>query len=326
MHPVPPSDAPGSLGLLIPPTLPSPDPAAIGRTKGTTEMPTAGTTEWVAELSRQAESLGAGAVWATDHLFWGGPTLECMTALAVAATATRRAAIGTCVLQLPLRAAAAVAKQASTLQLLSGGRFVLGVGAGSHAREYALAGADFATRGRALDEGIAAVRRAWATEAPGYGHQPSLPAPVWVGGSSMAALRRAATAGEGWIPLFVDPASMAAALDQLRAATVAAGREPGAVTPGVVVVVSVGADTDRAADRGAAWLASLYGIPSKAFARHLVAGPPARCADAVSGYVDAGVAHAAVMVAGDDPVDQFAALSASVLARHAPAVLAGVSA
>jgi alkanesulfonate monooxygenase SsuD/methylene tetrahydromethanopterin reductase-like flavin-dependent oxidoreductase (luciferase family) len=278
----------------------------------------------VTETSRQAEMLGAGALWATDHLFWGVPTLECLTVLTLAAAATQHATVGSCVLQLPLRAPAAVAKQASTLQLLSDGRFVLGVGAGSHEREYALAGAGFEDRGRRLDDGIAAVRRAWSTTEPGYRHEPALAAPIWVGGSSPAALGRAARAGDGWIPLFVGPSSMSDAVSQLREATAAAGRDPGAVTVGVVVMVSVGANADRAADRGTAWLASLYGIPAKAFARHLVAGTPAHCADALWAYLDAGAIHVAVMVAGDDPVDQFAGLASSFLERHAPAVLAGV--
>lgn len=313
---------PGTLGFILPATTPPP----TGRTCGATDGATVGTTEWVATLCREAEALGSGAIWATDHLFWGVPTLECLTTLTVAASATVCATVGSCVLQLPLRSPAAVAKQSATLQLLSGGRFVLGVGAGSHEREYALAGASFAERGRALDDGIAAVRRAWAADEPGYRLLPARPAPVWIGGSSDIALRRAATAADGWIPLFISPGAMAGALERLRAATASAGRDPGAVTPGVVLMASVGEHADRAAERGTAWLASLYGIPAKAFARHLVAGPPGHCADVVSAYLDAGVAHVAVMIAGERPVEQFAALSAAVLDRHAPAALAGVGA
>lgn len=290
-------------------------------------MPTVGTTKWVADFSHRAEAVGAGTLWATDHLFWGRPTLECLTTLAVAAVATDAVGLGSCVMQLPLRSPAAVAKQAATLQLLSGGRFVLGVGVGSHEREYALAGTSFGARGRLMDEGIAAVRRAWSTAEPGYRHDPAMPAPIWIGGSSRAALRRAATAGDGWIPLFVDPPTMAEGVGRLRAEARTAGRDPEALTAAVVVVVSVGSDADRAAERGSAWLASLYGIPAKAFGRHLVAGPAGRCADMLCRYLEAGVAHVAVMVAGDDALEQFSALSATVLDRRSPAaVLAGVGA
>lgn len=314
------------LGFILPPLLPDHCLVKNGSTDSSTSQSTVGATEWISGTSLRAEDDGASAVWATDHLFWSAPTLECIATVTLAAGATRRAAVGTCVLQLPLRAAAAVAKQSSTLQLLSGGRFVLGVGVGSHEREHDLAGAPFADRGRRLDAGIAAVRRAWSASTPGYRLAPALPAPIWIGGSSRTALRRAAAVGDGWIPLFVEASSMADAVGELQAATAAGGREPGAVMPAVVLPVSVGSDAGRAADRGTAWLAALYGIPPKAFARHLVAGPAERCADAVSRYLGAGVAHVAVLVAGDDASDQFATLSGCVLDRHAPAALAGVGA
>ncbi|MHB1711892.1 MAG: LLM class flavin-dependent oxidoreductase, partial [Acidimicrobiales bacterium] len=115
----------------------------------------------LSDLCRRAEELGASALWACDHLFWNGPVLECITALTVAATATSQAMLGSCVIQLPLRQAAAVAKQTASLQQLSRGRFVLGVGVGSHIGEYRQSGIDYHTRGRQLDGGIAEVRRSW---------------------------------------------------------------------------------------------------------------------------------------------------------------------
>src|SRR6202035_5368334 len=102
----------GALGLLLP-TFP----------QDRNTLPSA---DELASTCRSAEAAGAGALWACDHLFWHGPALETLSALGVAAAATRRAAIGSCVLQLPLRNAAVVAKQAAALQHLSGGRMVLG--------------------------------------------------------------------------------------------------------------------------------------------------------------------------------------------------------
>jgi alkanesulfonate monooxygenase SsuD/methylene tetrahydromethanopterin reductase-like flavin-dependent oxidoreductase (luciferase family) len=161
----------------------------------------------LAELCRRAEATGADSLWAVDHLFWPHPINECLTTLAIAASATRRPMLGSCVLQLPLRQPAAVAKQATALQNLSGGRFVLGVGVGSHETEYARAGFDFHRRGQLMDEGIAAMGRAWASvdEPPApYRQEPSSPrVPLWIGGSSPAARRRAAAVGDGWVPLFL---------------------------------------------------------------------------------------------------------------------------
>jgi alkanesulfonate monooxygenase SsuD/methylene tetrahydromethanopterin reductase-like flavin-dependent oxidoreductase (luciferase family) len=299
--------SPGPLGMILPPM----PPVEGSRTYGTTNSPTFGSTAWVTEVAAGAEAAGAGSVWATDHLFWGRPAPECLTALAVAAAATRHAAVGTCVLQLPLRAPAAVAKQAASLQALSGGRFVLGVGTGSHEGEYELAGVPFHTRGQALDAGVAMLRAAWRTaEGPGrYRLEPAAAVPVWVGGASPAAIRRAATVGDGWVPLFLAPEQFAASLARLRDLAADAGRDPGAVVPAVVMVVSVGEDARRARSEGTAWLSSLYGIPPKAFERHLVAGPSGHCATVAGAYAEAGAAHVIAFVAGDDALGQFSALA-----------------
>ena len=121
-----------------------------------------GTAKELADLCRLAEATGADSLWAVDHLFWPHPISEPLTTLAVAATATSRATLGTCVLQLPLRQPAAVAKQATALQRLCDGRFVLGLGVGSHPDEYHRAGADFRRRGRSMDVAVASLREAWS--------------------------------------------------------------------------------------------------------------------------------------------------------------------
>ncbi len=274
-----------------------------------------GTTEVLQRTCQQAEALGASALWAVDHLFWGTPMLECLTTLTVAATATTSAALGTCVLQLPLRRPAAVAKQAAALQLLSGGRFVLGVGVGRHRGEYEMAGVDFSRRGRLLDDGLAELRRAWDSAgdpAVAYRQEPAAPpVPVWVGGSSDAARRRAATSADGWVPLFLDPTELASSLEQLRAEVAVAGRPPSAVTPAVVVMVAVGRGR-KVHERGTHWLSSLYGIPPKAFDRHLVAGPADHCATRLDEYVAAGAEHVVVMIADDQPIDHFAELAGAL--------------
>jgi alkanesulfonate monooxygenase SsuD/methylene tetrahydromethanopterin reductase-like flavin-dependent oxidoreductase (luciferase family) len=278
------------------------------------------------ELCRRAEAGGAGALWACDHLYWHGPALEALGALGIAAAATRRAAIGTCVLQLPLRHPPTVAKEAASLAHLSGGRLVLGVGVGTHPGEYEAAGVAFGGRGRRLDEGIDTLRRAW-TGSPGerYAQLPAVdPVPVWVGGSSEAALRRAARRGDGWIPLFVPPHDYAAALGRLDKEADRAGRDPATVAHATVAFVSVGGAD--AAPRGLAWMASLYGIAARSFERHLVAGDPRTCARALARLAEAGADHVAVFVTSDDPLVQFedlagefAGLTASPLARSTAA-------
>ena len=288
-----------SLGLILPATtqgeLASDGSNTLGNTNSAAEL---------VELCRRAEDTGADSLWAVDHLYWPHPIGEALTTLAVAAVATTRPTLGTCVLQLPLRQAAAVAKQATALQLLSGGRLVLGLGVGSHEEEYERARVDFHRRGRLLDEGVARLRNAWDTHASEYAQEPEgPPVPLWFGGASDAARRRAAAVGDGWIPLFIAPDHYAPAVTALRREAVEAGRDPDAVEPGVVVFACVG--DDEAPARGAAWLSRLYRLPPKAFGRHLVAGSPDACAAALRRYAEAGARHIVVMVAGSPAVEHF---------------------
>jgi alkanesulfonate monooxygenase SsuD/methylene tetrahydromethanopterin reductase-like flavin-dependent oxidoreductase (luciferase family) len=293
-----------SLGLIIPTSTQGELPLSEGATSGATDS-----AESVSELCRRAEGAGADALWATDHLFWPHPIAEPLTTLAVAASATTRVRLGTCVLQLPLRQPAAVAKQATALQVLSGGRFVLGLGVGSHEAEYARAGVDFHRRGRLMDRGVALLREAWEPRADYVQAPAGPPVPLWFGGASTAARRRAAAVGDGWIPLFVTPSEYEGSLGALRRETEDAGRDPEVVEPGVVVFACVG-DDDETPARGAAWLSRLYRLPAKSFRRHLVAGPPEACAAALSRFADAGARHIAVMVAGSSALEQFARLRA----------------
>ena len=139
-----------------------------------------------------------------------GPTrsAESLTTLAVAATATQRATIGTCVLQLPLRRRPRWPSRRPPCRSSPGGRFVLGLGVGIHEGEYERAGVDFHRRGPLMDRGIAALRAAWAHH-PG-GDNPLRPGarlhPRCRCGSAAPAThrrRRAAAVGDGWIPLFL---------------------------------------------------------------------------------------------------------------------------
>jgi alkanesulfonate monooxygenase SsuD/methylene tetrahydromethanopterin reductase-like flavin-dependent oxidoreductase (luciferase family) len=267
-------------------------------------------------------------LWALDHLFWPHPIDEAMTTLTVAAIATRRPMLGTCVLQLPLRQPPAVAKQATAIQLLSGGRFVLGLGVGSHEGEYVRAGVDYHRRGELMDAGIASLRQAWASAddpQAAYRQEPAAPRiPIWIGGSSEAARHRAATVADGWVPLFLTADEYGPALQELRREIEAAGRPADDVEAAVVVFARVG-DRDEATESGCRWLSELYGIPAKAFERHLVAGPSEVCATGLGRFVEAGARHVVVKVAAPDAVQHFGFLRSAFLAR-AESILSGVPA
>jgi alkanesulfonate monooxygenase SsuD/methylene tetrahydromethanopterin reductase-like flavin-dependent oxidoreductase (luciferase family) len=149
---------------------------------------------------------------------------------------------------------------------------------------------------------------------------PSPPVPLWFGGSSEAARRRAAAVGDGWIPLFLTPDDYRASLISLRRETEEAGRDPESVTAAVVVFACVG--DDDAPARGAEWLSNMYRLPPKAFLRHLAAGSPDACADRLRLYAEAGARHIVVMVAGSPAVEHFRPLRAAFASEELP-VLAG---
>jgi alkanesulfonate monooxygenase SsuD/methylene tetrahydromethanopterin reductase-like flavin-dependent oxidoreductase (luciferase family) len=297
--------------MILPPTTQGELVISGGSTLSTTDSAAE-----LSELCRRVEAAGADSLWAVDHLFWPHPVGEPLTTLAVASVATTRPVLGTCVLQLPLRRPAAIAKQATALQVLSAGRFVLGVGVGIHEGEYERAGTDYHRRGRIMDERVAELRASWEDlEGSDYVMAPtSSPVPVWFGGSSEAARRRAAAAGDGWIPLFLTPDDYGAALVSLRRETEEAGRDPESVTAAVVVFARVGGDD--AASRGAEWLSNMYRLPTKAFQRHLAAGSPEACAERLRRYAEAGARHIVVMVAGSPAVEQFRQLRAAFVSEE----------
>jgi alkanesulfonate monooxygenase SsuD/methylene tetrahydromethanopterin reductase-like flavin-dependent oxidoreductase (luciferase family) len=248
-----------------------------------------------------AEALGAGAVWAVDHLFWEQPVLECLTVATVAAARTQRVVVGTAVLQLPLRHTASVAKASASLQQLSGGRFVLGVGVGSHEGEYERAHRDFARRGRRLDEQLDRLADLWQPGEDRYEQRPApLPVPVWFGGHGPHVRRRLVAHGSGWNSAFLRPKGFADECTKLRDDLAAAGRGQDEVVAAATVAVRVGRKDDVVPE-ALRYLAGMYALDPRLFVGHVVAGEVEHCVERVQHYVDAGADHVALVVAADDP-------------------------
>ncbi|MFB7234092.1 TIGR03571 family LLM class oxidoreductase [Streptomyces sp. NPDC056269] len=129
-----------------------------------------------ARLARLADSLGFAALWVRDvplhdpeHFGDAGSVFETFTHLGHLAAVTERAVLGTAAVVLPLRQPLLVAKAAATVDVLSGGRFVLGVASGDRPVEYPLFGADFDARGRTFRDNVGILRAAWATRPRGEG-------------------------------------------------------------------------------------------------------------------------------------------------------------
>ncbi len=196
--------------------------------------------------ARAAEDAGFDDVWVQDHLAIppddaegsGGRYLDPLGALAFLAGATTRIGLGTGVINLPYRAPLPTAKAIATLQELSAGRLLLGVGVGWMAPEFRALGVPRSERGRRTDEALRFFADCFANDVVEANGQPFIflprPArpPIYVGGDAKHALARAARWGDGWMPMARDAASLRAPIAELRERFAAAGRG----APAVVVL------------------------------------------------------------------------------------------
>lgn len=221
--------------------------------------------EFLLPVARAADRLGFHSVWGTDHVVlpparkspnpyprstadWayqaGVRWLDPIATMGVVAGATERVIIGTSVLVLPYRNPVVLANEVSTLDRLSEGRIVLGVGAGWIDEEFAALGVPIAERGARTDEGIAVLRTLWSTEDPASfdgrftrfeemaiatAPQSAGGPPIYVGGNTPAALRRAGRLGDGWLGFEVWAEEIAPAREQIERAARVAGRDPAAI-------------------------------------------------------------------------------------------------
>ena len=186
----------------------------------------------------QAEELGFADVWVSEHVilpkaapYPPSPSFyEPILTLTWAAAATRRVRLGTSVLVLPMHHPVPIAKQLATLQSLSGGRVIFGIGVGWLEAEFAAMGVPFRERGRRMDEGIAMMRAVWNDDPISFAARtipaviddmrmlpkPDKPIPIWVGGSSEKALARAVGLCDGWHGSRLTPDGAAPIIRRLR--------------------------------------------------------------------------------------------------------------
>jgi alkanesulfonate monooxygenase SsuD/methylene tetrahydromethanopterin reductase-like flavin-dependent oxidoreductase (luciferase family) len=183
----------------------------------------------VIEWARRAEAAGFSGLGTIDRVVY--QNYESLMALGAAAAVTERIGLITSIAILPYRQNAALfAKQAATLQKLSGGRLVLGVAPGGRPDDYEAGGAPFENRGRRFEEMLDDIKRVWAGEERGTagGIGPDVsddPPTLIIGGQVDAAFRRAARYGEGWIAGGGQPEYFSPALEKLEAAWREAGRD-----------------------------------------------------------------------------------------------------
>jgi probable F420-dependent oxidoreductase len=195
----------------------------------------AATPDAIRAVAQRAEALGFVDVWVSDHVVapaaqgYPSPYLfEPLLTLGWAAAATERVGLGTSVLVVPQYHPLQLANSLASLDALSGGRLQLAVGVGWSKAEYQALGQDFHSRGRRLDEALDVLDAVWNHDPASYhgAHygfedlrvlpQPAHEIPIWVGGGSEAALRRAVERGDGYQAISTAPADLAVTVRRLR--------------------------------------------------------------------------------------------------------------
>jgi probable F420-dependent oxidoreductase len=260
------------------------------------------------DMASRADELGFDSVWVHDHVFnvghvldriGGRPYYEPLTFLSFVAARTRRVRLGTSVLVLPYHNPIRLAKAAATLDVLCGGRLVMGVGVGLIEKEMQAMGTPFAERGAYTDEAISVMRALWSAEEPHFAGRyyrfegmkfsprplqtPSIP--LVIGGVSRAAIRRAARLGDGWQPLGLSPEALGQGIAALRDEARACGRD------GAKIPVSI-AMTLAAARAG----------------RHALGTAPSEIVKNARAYADVGVDTLIISAGTSDPGEARAAL------------------
>ncbi len=253
----------------------------------------------VLALGPIAEDLGYDSIWVMDHLFNAGyirqrlgdkPYYHPLAMLSYLSATTQHVSLGTSVLVLPYRNPVELAKYAATLDQMSGGRVILGVGVGAMVEEFEALGVSMRQRGALTDECIAIMKELWTSADPSYQsakwnfsdlkfapkprQTPHMP--LWIGGSSQGALQRTASVGDGWHPTGMSPEQFDEGRQEVRRLAAAAGRDPESITMSIRVEVEVhgGPSSQRAQGRAR--------LPGHDLEKMI---------DDIGAYEQAGVAH-----------------------------------
>ena len=260
-------------------------------------------------IAQKAEELGFESLWAWDHVILGVepsfPILDAVGILTAIAARTTRIKLGTGVLVLPLRNPVLAAKALGSLDVISGGRLLLGVAAGWYAREFDAVGVPFKQRGRHFERNLDVLIRLWtedrvtlkvdelnlreAVMVPRPLQRPR--PPILIGGYVDAVLRRAGTVGDGWLTYFYTPESFRRSWDKVRAFAREAGRDPSALTATNQLAIYVGRSRAETAADMRHWLQTEWDVASwsESTIEHAIHGSVEECAEQLRAHVATGV-------------------------------------
>jgi len=270
-------------------------------------------------LAERAEGLGYDSIWVGDSIL-ARPRHEPLTLLSVVAARTRKPELGTAVLLPALRNPVVLAHGVATLDQISEGRFILGVGIASDVpnirAEFVACGVPFEKRVGRMLEGLRLCRKLWSGEPVTWNgrwvmenavlgpvpHRRGGP-PVWIGGMVRASLERVGKLYDGWFPNSPDPQQWREQWAQIRDIAREAGRDPAQLTGAVYLTLTIDDNKSRAEERINAFFETYYGRPAAEMRARQAsyAGPAEGAAEWLRSWVDAGVSHLVLRFAGDHP-------------------------
>ena len=266
------------------------------------------TVDELREVVELVDSCGYDSLWCGDHISFPMAILDPFLQLAQAAVVSPRLTFGTSVYLLPLRHPVPVAKQVASLDHLTDGRFIFGVGVGGEfAKEYEACGVPIKERGARLTEAIPLLRKLWAGEPvthegryyPAFSNVPMQPPPrqsggppIWCGGRSDAALARAGRLADGWIAYVVTPDMFKSGLEKIAAAAKAAGRAGVKFGTGHLLFTRIDDSYEKALDAATVSLSHRYAMDfRKPAERYAALGSAPQIAQRIRDFHAAGVRH-----------------------------------
>ncbi len=278
-------------------------------------MGTAMKRESVRESATLADELGFDSVWRGDHLAFAIPVMDPLVQMAQVSALSDRLTVGTAVYLLPLRHPGPVAKQVATLDVLSAGRLIFGVGVGGEFEsDFRVAGVPIKERGARLNEGIEVLRKLWSGETVSHKGRfydfeevqmlpkPVSPGgpPIWCGGRSDAALHRAGALCDGYISYVVTPEMFADAMVKVARSYEESGREVAEYGSAHLLFARIENDYETAFEKANEHLSQRYAMDfSAATKKYAALGRPADVAEEIAKYVKAGIRHFVIDCVGE---------------------------
>ncbi|HEU4341182.1 MAG TPA: LLM class flavin-dependent oxidoreductase [Candidatus Binatia bacterium] len=266
----------------------------------------------VVNFAKKCEEMEIHSLWTIDRIAYDN--LEPLTILAAAAGATQKIRLGTSILMPALRHPALLAKTVATLDFISNGRAILGVGYGSRESDFTAVEVPFGKRGSRAVEAIRLMKRLWTEENVTHegrffktqnltiGPRPvQSPIPIWSAGSADVALKRAGTWADGFICGSSAIPEFSSTWEKVAGYARAAGRDPNDIEKAGLTFMAINDNTVKAVDAVAAYVTRYYGRLRGDIENTFLVGPASACAERITSFFSKGLDTLIIGTADPDP-------------------------